>query len=87
MSLDNVFPMDLRYIIAKGNTLFCAVNLPTCVVCLTVRVPSPYSSIPREKTQSYVVLIEFEWNGLTVSEVNNLKNRKFLEPIASHPNL
>ena len=54
------------------------INLP-CNVCLTACVPSPYSSIPREKSQSYVVLIEFEWNGLKVSEVNNLNNRKFLE--------
>ena len=52
------------------------INLP-CVVCLTFRVPSSYSSINREKKwQSYVVLNEFEWNGLKVSEVNNLKNRK-----------
>ena len=61
------------------------INLP-CVVCPTVRVPSPYSSIPREKT-GYVVFNEFEWNGLKVSEGNNLKNRKFLEAIASHLNL
>ena len=40
-----------------------------------------------KKRQSYVVLIAFEWNGLKVSEVNNLRNRKFLEAIASHPNL
>ena len=55
-----------------------------CVVCLTVCVPSPYSSIPSRR-QSYVILIEFEWNGLKVSEVDNLENRKFLE--ASHLNL
>ena len=64
------------------------INLP-CVVCLTVRVPSPYSSIPREKTSELcrLVLIEFEWIGLNVSEVKNLKNRKFLEAIASHLNV
>ena len=39
-----------------------------CVVCLTVCVPSPYFSI----RQSYVILIEFEWNGLKVSEVDSL---------------
>ena len=42
---------------------------------------------PEKKRQSDVVLNEFEWNGLKVSEVNNLKNRKFLEAIASHLNL
>ena len=36
---------------------------------------------PEKKRQSYAVLIEFEWNGLKVSEV------KFLEAIASHLNL
>ena len=55
-----------------------------CVVCLTVCVPSPYSSIPSIR-QSYVILLEFEWNGLKVSEVDSLENRKFLEE--SHPNL
>ena len=55
-----------------------------CVVCLTVCVPSPYSSIPSIR-QSYVILIEFEWNGLKVSEVDSLENRKFLEE--SHLNL
>ena len=39
---------------------------------------------PENKRQSYVVLNEFEWNGL---KVINLKNRKFLEAIASHLNL
>ena len=39
-----------------------------CVVCPNVCVPSPYSSI----RQSYVILIESEWNGLKVSEVDNL---------------
>ena len=38
-----------------------------------------------KKRQSYVVLKEFEWNGL--KEVKHLKNRKFLEAIASHLNL
>ena len=52
-----------------------------CVVCLTVCVPSPYSSI----RQSYVILIEFEWNGLKESEADSLENRKFLEE--SHLNL
>ena len=42
---------------------------------------------PEKKRQSDVLLNEFEWNGLKVSEVNNLKNRKFLEAIASHLNL
>ena len=37
------------------------------------------------KSQSYVILIEFEWNGLKVSEVDSLENRKFLEE--SHLNL
>ena len=55
-----------------------------CVVCLTVCVPSPYSSIPSIR-QSYVILIEFEWNGLKVSEADSLENRKFLEE--SHLNL
>ena len=54
------------------------------VVCLTVCVPSPYSSIPSIR-QSYVILIEFEWDGLKVSEVDSLENRKFLEE--SHFNL
>ena len=45
------------------------------VVCLTVCVPLPYSRIYQEKKRlSYVILIEFEWNGLKVSEVNNLKS-------------
>ena len=60
------------------------INLPR-VVCPTVSVPSPYSSIPREK--SYVVLIEFGWNGLKVSQCNTFQNRKFLEAIASDLNL
>ena len=34
---------------------------------------------------SYVILIEFDWNGLKVSEVDSLENRKFLEE--SHLNL
>ena len=48
---------------------------------------------PEKKRQNYVVLNEFDWNGLKVSEVDNLKNannlkkRKFLEAIASHLNL
>ena len=58
------------------------------VACLTVCMPSPYSSISREKKNvSYVLLIEFGWNGLKVSEVDNLENRKFLEAIASPLNL
>ena len=44
------------------------------VVCLTVCVPSPYFSITQKKRQSYVTLLEFVWNGLKVSEVNNLKS-------------
>ena len=36
------------------------------------------SAYPEKKRQSYVVLIEFEWSGLKVSEDNNLKNKKFL---------
>ena len=39
------------------------------------------SAYPEKKRQSDVVLNEFEWNGLKVSEGNNLKNRKFLEAI------
>ena len=57
------------------------INLP-CVVCLTVCVPSPYSSIgpTLKKTPSELFnFIEFKWNGLKVSNINNLKNRKFLE--------
>ena len=57
------------------------INYP-CVVCLTVCVQSPYFSIPREIGQSHVILIEFEWDGLKVSQVDNLENVKFLE--ASH---
>ena len=68
----------LSYSLNMFNFGSNVINLP-CDVCLTARVPSPYSSIPGEKSQSYVVLIEFGWNGLKVSEVNNLKNRKFLE--------
>ena len=50
------------------------INLPR-VVFPTACVPSQYSSIyPEKKRLSYVILIEFEWNGLKVSEVNNLKN-------------
>ena len=49
-----------------------AINLPR-VACLTVRVPSPYSSIPRKKRQSYVILVEFEGSGLKVSEVINFE--------------
>ena len=76
----------LRYSISILNFGSNVINLPS-VVSLTVRVPSPYSSNPEKKRQSYAVLIEFEWNGLKVSEVDNLKNRKFLEAIASHLNL
>ena len=47
-------------------------------------MPSPYFSIPSIR-QSYVILIEFEWNGLKVSEVDSLENRKF--PEESHLNL
>ena len=47
-------------------------------------MPSSYYSIP-SICQSYVILIEFEWNGLKVSEVDSLENRKFLEE--SHLNL
>ena len=72
----------LRYSLNFGSNV---INLPR-VVCPTVCVPSPYSSIPREKRQSYVILIEFGWNGLKVSEVDNLENRKFIEAITSHPN-
>ena len=45
------------------------------------------SSIYPEQKRLSLVLLEFEWNGLKVSEGNNLKNRKFLEAIASHLNL
>ena len=30
---------------------------------------------PEKKHQSYAVLIEFEWNGLKVTEINKLKNK------------
>ena len=73
----------LRYSLNFGSNM---IILPR-VVCATVCVPSPYSSIPREKRQSYVILIEFGWHGLKVSEVDNLEKRKFLEAIASHPYL
>ena len=50
------------------------INIPR-VVCLTVCVPLRTPTyIPREKSLSYVILIEFEWNGLKVSEVINLKS-------------
>ena len=39
----------LRYSLNMLNFRSNVINLP-CVVRLTVRVPSPYSSIPREKT-------------------------------------
>ena len=49
-------------------------------------MPSPYSSIPSiGLRQSYVILNEFEWTGLKVSEVDSLENRKYLEE--SHLNL
>ena len=54
------------------------INLPR-VVCMTVCVPSPYSSIPWEKTSELCNFMEFVWNGLKVSKVDNLKNRTFLE--------
>ena len=51
-------------------------------------MPSPYSSIPREKTAE---LCSFEWIWVEWSECvwsdQFLKNRKFLEAIASHLNL
>ena len=37
-----------RYSLNMLNFGSNVINLP-CVVCLTIRVPSPYSSIPREK--------------------------------------
>ena len=42
---------------------------------------------PEKKRLSYVILIEFGWNGLKVSEDNTFANRKFLEAIVSHLNL
>ena len=61
----------LRYSLNMLNFGSNVINLP-CVVCLTV---------------GYAVLIEYEWNGLKVSDVDTLKNRNFLEAIASHLNL
>ena len=58
--------------VAHLNFELNVINLPR-VVCLTVFEPSPYSSIPREKHQSYVIPFEFEWNGLEVSKVDHLK--------------
>ena len=54
---------------------FCSnvTNLPR-VVCLTVCVPSHTPAYAQRKRQSYVNLIKFEWNGLKVSEGNNLKS-------------
>ena len=61
---------------SRATMLRCSLNFGSNVinlhrvVCLTVCVPSQYSSIytQRKKRQSYVILIEFEWNGLKVSE-------------------
>ena len=48
--LHNLCHVDSRVAMLRYslNMLNFGSNLP-CVVCLTVRVPSPYSSIPREK--------------------------------------
>ena len=79
---DNVTPCEYCcHVDSRATKLRCSlnfgsnvINLP-CVVCLTICVLSPYSSIyPEKKCQSYVILIEFKWNGLKVSEVNNLKS-------------
>ena len=49
--LHNLCHVDSRVTMFRYslNMLNFESNLP-CVVCLAVRVPSPYSSIPREKT-------------------------------------
>ena len=49
--LHNLCHVDSRVamLLYSLNMLHFGSNLP-CVVCLTVLVPSPYSSIPREKT-------------------------------------
>ena len=70
-------PLLIKFWIKCDQFTLCCLPHSLCV-------PSPYSSIQSIR-QSYVILIEFEWNGLKVSEVDNLENRKFLE--ASYLNL
>ena len=78
----------LRYSLKFGSNV---INLPRVYLCLVCRRHTPAYPLPEKKRQSYVTLIafliEFGWNGLKVSEVDNLENRKFLEAIASHLNL
>ena len=42
---------------------------PDCLYAVAI-----LQHITREKRQSYVILIKFEWNGLKESEINNLKS-------------
>ena len=53
--------------------------LSDCLCAVTILQHTQHTSRVNE------ILIEFEWNGLKVSEVDNLENRKFLE--GSHLNL
>ena len=83
----NLCHVDSRDTMLRYSLIFLSnvINVPR-VVCLSAcRRHTP--AYPEKKRQSYVILIEFGWNGLKVSEIVNLENRKFLEAIASHPYL
>ena len=60
---------------------FTSCCLPDCLCAVAI-----LQHAQRKNVKSYVILMEIGWNGLKVSEVDNLENRKFLEAIASHLN-